>query len=143
MHSRIKCTPIALHMGCIILYRRVTSPLHVDSSIVSTVHVRRVGARQSRHEPEVTPSSDPAPRAPPGVVKTKIETLITGQIYHRKYRERVCVRAREHVRGAKRDEEVTLSDDCPVAGNNYLSYVPESSVMTRIGKNGDYASQSD
>jgi len=55
------------------------------------------GARQSRHEPEVTPSPNPAPRALPGIVKTKIGTLITGQIYHRKYRECVC--AREHVRG--------------------------------------------
>lgn len=80
-----------------------TPPLHVDPSVVSTVRRASTGgARQSRHEPEVTPSSNPAPRAPPGVVKTKIGTLITGQIYHRKYRERVCARARarEHVRRA-------------------------------------------
>lgn len=90
----VKCAPMALHVGCITLYRRVTTPL--TRSICRPRQASTGGARQSRHEPEVTPSPDPTSRAPPGVVKTKIGSLITGQIYHRKYRERVCARAREH-----------------------------------------------
>lgn len=95
---------IALFVGCMTgetctKERAVSSrlfPLTIEPSVVSAVH---------RGREAVTPwagsdpfSGSPCP-GPPGVVKTKIGALITGQIYHRNYRGRECARAREHVRG--------------------------------------------
>jgi len=82
-----------------LILERVTLPLYVDPSVVSTSTANTGGARQSRYESEVTPSSNPALRTPSGVVKTKIGALITGQIYHRKYRKRVCVCVRARAKG--------------------------------------------